>query len=327
MLDLTYNQSMIAHLCGISPNTVSRLVASQQVESVELATTYNKRYNTSATRQITETLYANNKRPIHQKCNVFYNFKGGTGKTSICYQVATHLAILGFKVLALDLDPQAHLSLAMQIPEDYDGPTIYDVLVQGLPMQKSLVSIFPGLDLLPANISMTRIEVPLSGKTKREEKLLVALELVRSLYDFIVIDTNPTISTLNMNALVASDRVNIVCETQPFSLSGLRVLVTEILSFYQEMKLNPNYCIIPNKYEIKTATAQEVLGAIRSEYGDSVISAVVRKSEEINIAAKKKMPLSGFCKMKSVALEDIMDLVHELVKQTQNEKIKYGNAA
>ena len=93
------------------------------------------------------------------------------------------------------------------------------------------------------------------------------------------------------------------------------------------MKINPNYCIIPNKYEIKTATAQEVLGAIRTEYGDSVISAVVRKSEEINIAAKKKLPLSAFCKTKSVALEDIMDLVHELVKQTQNDKIKYGNVA
>ena len=327
MLDITYNQSMIAHLCGSSPNTVSRIVASHQIESVEQASNYNKRYNILGMRQITDLLYASNKRAIRQKCNVFYNFKGGTGKTSICYQVATHLALLGFKVLALDLDPQAHLSLAMQIPEDYDGPTIYDILVQGLPLQKSLVSIFPGLDLLPANISMTRIEVPLSGKTKREEKLLVALEPVRNLYDYIVIDTNPTISTLNMNALVASDRVNIVCETQPFSLSGLRVLVTEMLSFYEDMKLNPNFCIIPNKYEIKTATAQEVLGAIRTEYGDSVISAVVRKAEEINIAAKKKLPLSGFCKMKSVALEDIMDLVHELVKQTQNEIFKHNNAA
>lgn len=327
MLDITYNQSMISHLCGSSPNTVSRVAASHQIESMEQASNYNKKYNIVGTRQITDLIYANNKRPIHQKCNVFYNFKGGTGKTSICYQVATHLALLGFKVLALDLDPQAHLSLAMQIPEDYEGPTIYDILVQGLPLKKSLVPIFPGLDLLPANISMTRIEVPLSGKTKREEKLLVALEPVRDLYDYIVIDTNPTISTLNMNALVASDRVNIVCETQPFSLSGLRVLVTEMQSFYEEMKLDPNFCIIPNKYEIKTATAQEVLGAIRAEYGDSVISAVVRKSEEINVAAKKKLPLSGFCKMKSVALEDIMDLVHELVKQTQKEIIKHKDAA
>lgn len=327
MINLAYSQSMIAHLCGSSPNTVSRVAASQKIESIESVSSYNKRYDVAGMRQITDFLYANNKRPIYQKCNVFYNFKGGTGKTSICYQVASHLALLGFKVLALDLDPQAHLSLAMQIPEDYSGPTIYDILVQGIPLQRSLVPIFPGLDLLPANISMTRIEVPLSSKTKREEKLSVALEPLRELYDFIIMDTNPTISTLNMNALVASDRVNIVCETQPFSLSGLRVLVEEIMSFYREMKINPNFCIIPNKYEIKTATAQEVLGAIRSEYGDFVISAVVRKAEEINISAKKKMPISGFCKTKSVALEDIMDLIHELVRQTQKQVIKYGRAA
>jgi chromosome partitioning protein len=327
MLDLTYNQAMIAHLCGSSTNTVGRVISSQQIGSVELSSSYNRRYDISGVRKITDFLYADNKRPIQQKCNVFYNFKGGTGKTSLCYQVATHLAFLGFKVLALDLDPQAHLSLAMQIPEDYDGPTIYDILIQGIPLQKSLITVFPGLDLLPANISMTRIEVPLSGKTKREEKLLVSLEPARNSYDYIIIDTNPTISTLNMNALVASDRVNIVCETQPFSLSGLRVLVEEILSFYRDMKMEPNFCIIPNKYEIKTATAQEVLGAIRSEYGESVISAVVRKAEEINIAAKKKLPLSGFCKTKSVALEDIMDLVHELVKQTQKEIVKYKSAA
>ena len=139
---------------------------------------------------------------------------------------------------------------------------------------------------------------------------------MRKVYDFIILDTNPTISTLNMNALVASDRVNVVCETQPFSLSGLRVLVEEMINFYSDMGLEPNYCIIPNKYEVKTATAQEVLGALRSEFSSAVLGAVVRKSEEINIAAKKKLPVSAFCRPKSTAFEDIMDLVHELVKQS-----------
>ena len=120
-----------------------------------------------------------------------------------------------------------------------------------------------------------------------------------------------------MNALVASDRVNVICETQPFSLSGLRVLVEEMISFYSDMGLEPNYCIIPNKYEVKTATAQEVLGALRSEFSSAVLGAVVRKSEEINIAAKKKLPVSAFCRPKSTALEDVMDLVHELIAQSQ----------
>lgn len=308
---------MLALLCQTSPNSVSRFIAQHNVESIKSDKSSNKRYDLQHSRIITDNLYASSRRPLSQQVQVFYNFKGGTGKTSLCYQVAYHLTMLGFSVLALDLDPQGHLSSIMRIPEDWDGPTIYDVMINGIDFEEAIVPVFPGLDLLPANISMTRIEVPLSTKTKREEKLSQIIAPMRNIYDFIVLDTNPTISTLNMNALVASDRVNVVCETQPFSLAGLRILVEEMINFYGDMGLEPNYCIIPNKYEIKTATAQEVLGALRSEFSSAVLSAVVRKSEEINIAAKKKLPISAFCRPKSTAFEDIMDLVHELVKQSQ----------
>jgi chromosome partitioning protein len=327
MEEINYNQAMLALLCQTSPNTVSRFIAQHNIESIKSDKSHNKRYDLVKSRIITDTLYASLKRPISQQVQVFYNFKGGTGKTSLCYQVSYHLAVLGFSVLALDLDPQGHLSSVMRIPEDWNGPTIYDVMINGIDFEEAIVPILPGLDLLPANISMTRIEVPLSTKIKREEKLSQIISPMRKVYDFIILDTNPTISTLNMNALVASDRVNVVCETQPFSLSGLRVLVEEMINFYSDMGLEPNYCIIPNKYEVKTATAQEVLGALRSEFSSAVLGAVVRKSEEINIAAKKKLPVSAFCRPKSTAFEDIMDLVHELVNQSQLNINTLNNAA
>lgn len=302
---------------GLSPNTVSRAIVTLGIENIELESTHNKRYTVENARKITDYLFASTKRPIVQKVQVFYNFKGGTGKTSLCYQVATHLSLLGFRVLALDLDPQGHLSHALGLPEDWNGPTVYDVLIHDFPFEEALLEVTNGFDLLPANISMTRIEVPLSGKTKREEKLSILLAPFRDKYDFIIMDTNPTISTLNMNALVASDRVNVVCETQPFSLNGLRVLVDEMNSFYSDMGLQPNFCIIPNKYEIKTATAQEVLGALRNEYGQAVLNTVVRKSEDINVANKRHLPIAAFCKSKSPAFEDVMDLVHTLISQSQ----------
>lgn len=312
---MLFNQSIISQLCRVSANTISRAVSHLSVKPDDPEKTH-KRYSFENTRLITDFIFAAERRPIKNKVHVFYNFKGGTGKTSLCFQTATHLSLLGFKVLALDLDPQGHLSNALGIEEGWNGQTIYDVLVHQAKLSDCLVEIMPGFDLLPANISMTRIEVPLSTKTKREEKLKLILEDYRSKYDFIVIDTNPTISTLNMNALVASDKVNVVCETQPFSLVGLRVLVDEIESFYNDMKMHANYCIIPNKYEIKTATAQEVLGALRKEYKDHVMSAVVRKNEEINIANKRHLPIAAFCKGKSVAFEDIMDLVHILIAES-----------
>lgn len=322
--NISFNQAMISQLMQTSPNTVSRQIALLQAEPLTTETFHNKRYDLDNTRMLTNSLYAQPRRPVLQKVQVFYNFKGGTGKTSLCYQVASHLAILGFNVLALDLDPQGHLSSVMGIPEDWNGETIYDVVINGFPLEEALVNICSGLDLLPANIAMTRIEVPLGSKTKREEKLKNILDPMREKYDFIIMDTNPTISTLNMNALVASDRVNIVCETQPFSLLGLRVLVEQMVSFYQDMGYVANYSIIPNKYEIKTAISQEVLGALRSEYGNAVISSVVRKSEDINAASKKKMPISTFCKSKSTAFEDVMDLIHEIIKQSTTQ-IKKNN--
>lgn len=315
MEHITYNQATIAYLCQLSPNTISRAISSLNVEPA-IQNNHAKKYSLANTRIISHDVFAAHQFPLQLKSHVFYNFKGGTGKTSICYQVATHLALLGFKVLCLDLDPQSHLSSMMHIPEDYSGPTVYDILINGYPIEETIIPIFPGLDFIPANISLTRIEVPLNSKNKREEKLKQALDPLRDHYDFIIIDTNPTISTLNLNALLASDRINIVCETQPFSLAGLRVLLDEVSAFFTDMAQDFNYCIIPNKYEIKTATAQQVLGSLRSDYGDAVVNAIIRKSEDINIAAKRKLPLSAFCKTRSTALEDIIELIHLIIKDS-----------
>jgi chromosome partitioning protein len=310
-----FNQSMIAELINSSTATISRAIATLNLDPIQ-SDGYKKKFDIECVKKITKFLYASNRQFIDQKIQVFYNFKGGTGKTSMCFQVATHLSILGYRVLCLDLDPQGHLSSAMGMAEDFGNETIYDVLINHIDINNIIVNVFEGLDFVPSNISLTRIEVPLSIQNKREEKLKKVIESLKDSYDFILMDTNPTISTLNMNAIVASDRINIVCETQPFSLYGLRVLVNELKKFCEDMSINPSYCIIPNKYEIKTATAQEVLGALRSEYGDVVINTIVRKSEDINVSSKKKLPVSVFCKPRSTAFEDVMDLVHEIVRSS-----------
>lgn len=321
MSDIIFNQAMIAQLTKSTPLVISRLIKSKKINVLDTGSSRNQKYPLEVVRDITNTMYASVNRPIHEQIISFYNFKGGTGKTSLSFQVASHLSILGFNVLCVDLDPQGHLTSVMGIPEDFKGYTMYDALINNAPIVESIISISDGLDLIPSNISTTRIEVQLNLKNKREEKLKELIDPLKSQYDFIIMDTNPTISTLNMNALVASDKINIVCETQPFSLNGLRILVEEMESFFNDMRIKPNYCIIPNKYEIKTATAQEVLGTLRTEYSHHVMNAVVRKTEDINLASKKRLPVSAFCKAKSPAFEDVMDLVHEIVQQASG-KIK-----
>ena len=135
-------------------------------------------------------------------------------------------------------------------------------------------------------------------------------------YDFIFIDTNPTISTLNQNTTYCADIVNIVCETQPFSLKGLEMLIRELQDFSIAMDQVIKYKIIPNKYEAKTATSQEVLGSLRHDYKGAVMESIIRRSEDMNISAKKRLPVCAFCKKSSIAFEDICDLSLAILKDS-----------
>ena len=311
---MEFSQSIIAELIGLSRSSITKTAKKLNLPSVSAPGTNFKKYDVENTRILIKALNPFKNRRIEKKIQVFYNFKGGTGKTTISYQVATHLAIMGYNVLAIDIDPQGHLSNAILGEDSLSAPTLYDVWFGGTENVKDIIQpAYPGLDLICGNLSLTRVEVPLNQRTKREEILKKTLSQVSKDYDYIIIDTNPTISTLNMSALVSSDHINIVCETQPLSLSGLGILLEELSKFYDDMGVEQDFSILANKYESRTATAQEVMGALRSDYGDLMMESVIRKSEDINIASKKRLPVSAFSKKKSAAFEDIKDLIHEFV--------------
>lgn len=322
---MEFNQTVIAELARVNRAGVSRFVASHNIPTTSVGRKA-KKYNVENTRKILQALSPFSGKEVTQKVQVFYNFKGGTGKTSLCYQVATHMALMGYNVLAIDLDPQGHLSTSMVGEETINMPTMYDVLVDQRPIQETVLPVFEGLDLIPGNLALTRLEVPLSQKTKREEALKRAIKPLLNAYDFIMIDTNPTISTLNMNALVAADRVNVVCETQPLSLSGLGLLEEELQDFANDMGTPLSYHIIANKYESKTATAQEILGALRADYKEHMFQSVIRKSEDINVSSKMRVPVCAFASKRSLAFEDIVDLLHEILeKSTVDEQDLLGH--
>jgi chromosome partitioning protein len=225
-------------------------------------------------------------------------------------------------VLAIDCDPQAHLTFALGINHEEDNMTLYDVIVNKIPVKEVVKKIYPGVDLIPSDLSLTRIELPLSQITNREKILNKIIQPLKDEYDFIFIDTNPTISILNQNTTYCADVVNIVCETQPFSLKGLDMLVNELKEFSVEMEQEIPYRIIPNKYESKTATSQEVLGSLIHDYKDAVMETIVRKCEDINISAKKQMPVCGFCKKRSIAFEDMCDLSLAILAESTYKRIE-----
>jgi chromosome partitioning protein len=316
--DIFLSQRNISELCGISLWTVNKFVTTHTIPHNENTGGKIKRYSIQNTRKIIYNLLSSEKK-IQKKVHVFYNFKGGTGKTSLCYQTCTHLALMGFRVLAIDLDPQGHLSRSLRCEENGNYATMYDVIFNGEKIENVIRSVFPGLDVVPSNLALTRIEVPLSQRTRREEVLRKILDTIVDSYDFVLIDTNPTISVLNMNALVAADHINVVCETHPYSLAGLGLLVEELEKFFHDMQLMLSYKIVANKYEAKTATAQEVLGVLRLDYKNAIMETVVRKSEDINLSTKKSLPVCCVGSNKSTAFEDIRDFIHELINKSVNQ--------
>lgn len=322
-----FSQAQIARIARVQRTAINRRVHTLMNDMGDgFCDKKTRKFNVTQTRKVLSSYFLDEKRKIKNKINMFYNFKGGTGKTTLCYQLSTTLSFMGFNVLTIDCDPQGHLTSMFGLPEDHKLPTVYDIMINGYDLEKSLIHVYEGLDLIPSSILVTKIELPLSQKVYREETLTRILTPVSKKYDFIMIDANPAFSLLNLNVLLASSQLNVICETQPFSLSGLTQMIEEIESVYGQMKRKLNYSIIPNKFESKTAAAQEVLGALRKDYRKETTQTVIRKCEDINISSKKRLPTLCFADKNSIATEDILDLSHEFLDLSLEVKRQDFNA-
>jgi chromosome partitioning protein len=317
--DITASLRVLAQLANVNPSTVSRYISASKITPIDPNSKKHK-YTYNDCRLVLRELYAKHKKLKH-KVHCFYNFKGGTGKTSLCYQIATHLALCGFKVLAIDADPQAHLSTLFGFNSMDDFLTLYDVVAENIPLKQAIQPIQEGLDCIPSNLSLTKISLPLDQMPKREEILKNIFQPIEKEYDFIIFDTNPTISTLNRNIVVYSDIINVVCETQPLSINGLKILFDDLQKFYNLMRMKiPKMFIIPNKYEDKSGSSAESMTALRLYYEKYLKpDFAVRKSEDINSSAKYGLPLATFVRKNSNALEDIVELLGHFVDNSCEE--------
>jgi len=302
---------------GVSASTISRYIKSNKIQPIPQSSSRKLRYSVADVEYIIWNIYTKKFIP-RKKVQTFYNFKGGTGKTSLCFQVSTHFALLGFRVLVIDADPQGHLSTSLGIRNDENHLTLFDVISGHTILEDAVKPVFKGLDCIPANLSLTRLEVALNQMAKREERVRIVLEPSLNHYDFIFFDSNPTISQLNRNLITFSNQLNVVCETQPYSLNGLKILFEDLDRFCESMQIQrPNINIIPNKYEDRTSSSAEAMTVLREYYGEFMkADFAVRKSEDINNSAKNGLPLSFFAKNNSIAFEDIVDLIHYILEQS-----------
>lgn len=315
-------QKIMSELAGVNPSTISKIVSAGDYFPIDTNVHRNIRYSITDTRRIIKKVSKDFSGKKSNMC--FYNFKGGVGKTSLCFQVSSHLALMGYSVLAIDGDPQGHLTTSFGFDTDGKFLTLYDVIARNVPIDEAIVNIYEGLDCLPSNIALTRLEPALNELPKREERISIALSSIQNNYDFIIFDTNPTISHINRNIISFTDLINVVVETQAYSLNGLKILVSDLEKFFKSMVMKkPELLIIPNKYEERTAASGEAMGVLREYYSEFLMpDFAIRKSEEFNTSAKNAEPLAFFCRSNSIAFEDLNEVIKYIL-----DKVSHKNSS
>jgi chromosome partitioning protein len=209
------------------------------------------------------------------------NQKGGVGKTTSTINLGAALAELGRRVLLLDFDPQGALSVGLGVnPHELDR-TAYNLLVErGVTVDDVLLKTnIPGLDLLPSNIDLSAAEVQLVNEVAREHTLTRVLQPALADYDFVLIDCQPSLGLLTVNALTAADGVLIPLECEFFALRGVALLMDTIQKVRD--RLNPRLeveGILATMYDSRTVHGREVLARLVEAFGDTVFHTVISRT-------------------------------------------------
>ena len=207
----------------------------------------------------------------------FANPKGGVAKTTSTLNLAVALSELGNRVLCIDLDPQGNLTMSQGIDPDKVEKSMYDVLVDDLPISE--VIAHREIDIAVASIDLAGAEIAMSTKIGRERSLEKALREVHGDYDYICIDTPPSLGLLTINALTASNKVIVPVQCEYLSMRGL-VQLQGTLKMIQE-NLNPNVHIegiLPTMFDSRTLHAREAVSILEENFGDLVFKSRIRKA-------------------------------------------------
>jgi chromosome partitioning protein len=209
------------------------------------------------------------------------NQKGGVGKTTSTINLGAALAEAGRRVLVIDFDPQGALSVGLGVnPHELDL-TVYNLLMQrDVSIDEVILKTgVPGLDLLPGNIDLSAAEVQLVSEVAREQTLARVLTPVLGEYDIILIDCQPSLGLLTVNALAASDGVIIPLECEYFALRGVALLMDTI--YRVQERINPRLeveGILATMYDSRTLHGREVLARVVDAFGDKVFHTVIART-------------------------------------------------
>jgi chromosome partitioning protein len=222
------------------------------------------------------------------KVIAFANQKGGVAKTTTTLNLAVAFVEEGHRVLCIDMDPQGNLTMSQGIDPDSLEQSMYDVLVQDLSIREVIRR--REVDVACSSIDLAGAEIAMSTKIGRERSLDKALRPISEDYDFICVDTPPSLGLLTINALTAADKVIVPVQCEYLSMRGL-IQLQNTLAMIQE-NLNPDVDIagiLPTMVDTRTLHAKEAIEILEENFGDRVFGARIKKTVRFAEAPVKGM--------------------------------------
>ena len=250
--------------------------------------------------------------PTLARVIAFANQKGGVAKTTTTLNLAVAFKEQGLRVLVVDLDPQGNLTMSQGMNPDAIERSMFDVLVHRLPITEIIHQT--EVDIAVSSIDLAGAELALSSMIGRERALQKALLPIKPSYDFILIDTPPSLGLLTVNALVAADGVIVPVQCEYLSLRGL-VQLENTLEMVRE-NLNPDVRIqgiLPTMFDRRTIHAREAVEILQEHFGDLVFNTKIRKTVRYAEAPVKGQSVLGYDPTGSAA-----EMYRELAKEVLN---------